>query len=184
MQQFPNFRQPALGIQDAVMLPAQSGGLTQRQTAYVPATTQNFDSTTSSTQLNSTLSGSGGGSLRSLMLPMNTDHFVPITASQPQVFYRGPMYSQFGNQELINVVMGSCAGRAVLNACGIDWSEECGCQCNRELSDPVEIDEENTNGIIDPVPPRPVPPVYTPPRSTTVLRIEPTSCMQYLMCNG
>ena len=177
MTQFPGARQPALGIQDAAMLPAQAAGnLIQRlaaaEAAYAP-TTQTFDSTTSSTTLNAT-AASGGGSLRSLMMPLNTDNFVPITPSPSPAFYNGQMYSQFGNQALVDAIIasqtgaGSMCGRAVLNACGVHYSTNCGCGCVPELGEEVEIDEDNTNGIDDnPTPPlpRPQPPVYSPPVS-------------------
>lgn len=161
MTQFPGARQPALGIQDAVMLPAQTAGnlLIQRlaaaEAAFVP-TTQTFDSTTSSTTLNSTRASSGGGSLRSLMIPVDTTNFQAITPSQSAAFYNGPQFAQFGNQELVAAIIasqtrqGSAAGRAILNACGIDFpSGGCGCTCTRELSEEVVIDEENSNGIDD-----------------------------------
>lgn len=157
MTQFPNFRQPALGIQDAVMVPAQSVGnlfmqrLAAAEAAFVP-TTQTFDSTTSSTTLNSTRASTGGGSLRSLMIPVDTANFVPITPNPSPSFYNGPLYSQFGDQELVAAILGqgSPAGRAILGACGIDFhGGPCGCGCVRELSDPTVIDEENSNGIDD-----------------------------------
>ena len=176
MTQFPGARQPALGIQDAAMLPAQTAGnlfiqrLAAAEAAFVP-TTQTFDSTTSSTVLNATAATSGGGSLRSLMMPMNTDNFVPIVPSPSPAFYNGQLYSQFGNQALAAAIIasqtgaGSMAGRAVLNACGIHYSGSCGCGCTPVLGEEVEIDEENSNGIDDGtevvVPPQP--PVYSPP---------------------
>lgn len=179
MTQFPNFRQPALGIQDAAMLPAQTAGnlLMQRlaaaEAAFVPTTTQTFDSTTSSTTLNATAASTGGGSLRNLMIPIDTANFVPIVPNPSPVFYNGPQYTQFGNQQIINAIIasqtaaGSIAGRAVLNACGIHFSGGCGCNCTPELSEEVVIDEGNTNGIDDGdevvVPPSP--PVYAPPAS-------------------
>lgn len=174
MTQFPGARQPALGIQDAAMLPAQTAAsqLVQRlaaDAAFVP-TTQTFDSTTSSTTLNSTAASSGGGSLRSLMIPVNTDNFVPIVPNQSPAFYNGPLFSQFGDQQLAAAIMagqtcaGSMAGRAILGACGVGFSCKCGSVCIREMSEETVIDEENTNGIIDnpvvPVP-RPQPPVYS-----------------------
>ena len=160
MQQFPNVRQPALGIQDAAMLPAQSVGnlLIQRlaaaEASFIP-TTQTFDSTTSSTALNATSATSGGGSLRSLMIPVDTANFVPIVQQPSPAFYNGAQFSQFGNQQLVAAIVasqtgaGSCAGRAVLNASGIDFRGHCGCTCTRELGEEVVIDEENTNGIDD-----------------------------------
>lgn len=176
MQQFPNFRQPALGIQDAAMLPAQTAGnlliqrLASAEAAFIP-TTVTFDSTTSSTQLNSTAASTGGGSLRNLMMPRNNENFVPIVPNPSQAFYGGQQFSQFGNQQLVAAIVasqtgaGSCAGRAVLNACGVHYTGPCGCGCTPILSEEVEIDEENTNGIDDgsePLP-RPMPPVYSPP---------------------
>ena len=161
MNPFPGARQPALGIQDAAMLPAQAANrLIQRVAAegaaYAPST-QTFDSTTSSTTLNATSSTTGGGSLRSLMMPMNTDGFVPIVPNPSPAFYNGPLFSQYGDQELVAAILasqtgvGSCAGRAVLKACGMNDNSGCGCGCNctRELSETTVIDEENSNGIID-----------------------------------
>ena len=181
MTQFPGARQPALGIQDAAMLPAQTAGnlfvqrLAAAEAAFVP-TTQTFDSTTSSTVLNSTSASTGGGSLRSLMIPVNTANFVPIVPNASPAFYRGPQFSQFGNQELTAAIIagsqtcpGSMAGRAVLNACGIDYGGSCGCACVREMSEETVIDEDNTNGIDDgTVQPLPQPPVYSPPASVRV----------------
>lgn len=152
MTQFPGARQPALGIQDAAMLPAQTAGnlfiqrLAAAEAAFVP-TTQTFDSTTSSTVLNSTSASTGGGSLRNLMIPVDTANFQAIT--QPQ-------FTQFGNQQLIAAILasqtgaGSIAGRAILGASGIDFhGSGCGCTCTREMSEETVIDEGNTNGIID-----------------------------------
>ena len=164
MQQFPNVRQPALGIQDAVMLPAQSVGnlLMQRlaaaEAAFVPATTQNFDSTTSSTTLNATAATSTGGSLRSLLIPVGEDGFVPIRTNPSPVF-NNLQFTQFGNQELIQAIIasqtrpGSSAGLAIFGAGGVELPGigrgNCGCTCVRELSEETVIDEMNTNGIND-----------------------------------
>ena len=161
MTQFPGARQPALGIQDAAMLPAQTAGnlfiqrLAAAEAAFVP-TTQTFDSTTSSTVLNSTSASSGGGSLRSLMIPVDTANFMPIVPPQSPAFYNGPQFSQFGSQQLTAAILasqtaaGSIAGRAILGACGIDFpGSGCGCTCVRELSEETVIDEDNTNGIDD-----------------------------------
>lgn len=161
MTQFPGARQPALGIQDAAMLPAQTAGnlfiqrLAAAEAAFVP-TTQTFDSTTSSTVLNSTSASTGGGSLRSLMIPVDTANFVPIVPNPSPAFYNGPLFTQFGDQQLTAAILasqtaaGSMAGRAILGACGIDFpGSGCGCTCVRELSEETVIDEENTNGIDD-----------------------------------
>lgn len=150
MQQFPNFRQPALGIQDAAMLPAQSNVnmLVQRavaaQAAYVP-TTQTFDSTTSSTQLNATVASASGGSIRSLMIPTGLEGFVQIVpASQIPCSSCG----QNGTCSSCQTRQGSSAGMAIFGGAGISLSH-CGCGCNRTVADEVVIDEENSNGIDD-----------------------------------
>ena len=164
MTNFPSVRQPALGIQDAAMLPAQSAGnlLMQRlaaaEAAFVPATTTTFDSTTSSTTLNATAASSNGGSLRSLLMPMDTTGFVPIVPN-PSPSFGNLQFTQFGNQQLIEAIIasqtrpGSMAGLAVFGAGGVELpgvgSGSCGCQCVRELSEPTVIDEGNTNGIND-----------------------------------
>ena len=161
MTQFPGARQPALGIQDAAMLPAQAASqmiqrLAAAEAAYAP-TTQTFDSTTSSTILNATAASSGGGSLRSLMMPLNGDKFVPIVPNPSPALYNGPLFSQFGDQQLTAAVLasqtgaGSMCGRAVLGACGINYYDSCGCAsaCTQTLGETTVIDEENSNGIID-----------------------------------
>ena len=193
MTQFPNFRQPALGIQDAVMVPAQTAGnlLMQRlaaaEAAFVPMTTQTFDSTTSSTRLNATAASTGSGSLRSLMIPVSTANFVPIVPNPSPAFYNGQLYSQFGNQALVDAIIasqtgaGCMAGRAVLKACGAQHYGDCGCSCTPVLGEEVEIDEENSNGIDDGdaevvVPPRP--PVYSPSVQLADAKLMSSPCGQ------
>lgn len=167
MTQFPNFRQPAMGIQDAAMLPAQTGNLLMRralaaEAAFVP-TTQTFDSTTSSTTLNSTVASSQGGSIRSLMIPTGEAGFVAI--AQPVACACAQCGCQSGNCSSCQTGQGSSAGMAIFGGAGISLAH-CGCGCTRTVGDEVTIDEENTNGIDDGddvVQTPPMPPVYDPP---------------------
>lgn len=199
------------------MLPAQTAGnlfiqrLAAAEAAFVP-TTQTFDSTTSSTTLNSTVATSGGGSLRSLMIPVDTANFMPIIPNQSPVFFNGVQLSQFGNQQLAAAILasqtgaGSMAGRAILGASGIDYhGNGCGCTCVRELSEETVIDEENSNGIDDgtdmvlaapsaavpatPVATAAVPVVTVPaaapaPEATPVAQTAPTAGIQYVTYNA
>lgn len=173
MQQFPNFRQPALGIQDAAMLPAQNNvnQLVQRavaaQSAYVPAT-QTFDSTTSSTQLNATVASASGGSVRNLMIPTGNAGFVQILPPSqfPDMVWGnvGSGCSACSGCSSCQTSQGSSAGMAIFGGAGISLFC-CGCGCTKTLADEVIIDEENSNGIDDgtAVRPSPQPPVYDPP---------------------
>ena len=156
MTGFNNVRQPALGIQDAAMLPAQSNvnALIQRaiasQAAYVPVT-QTFDSTTSTTTLNATVASSQGGSIRSLMIPTGTAGFIPII--RPIPIPCAPC-AQNGGCSACQTNQGSSAGMAIFGGAGISLGQcgcghNCGCGCTRTLADEVVIDEENSNGIDD-----------------------------------
>ena len=177
MTQFPNFRQPALGIQDAAMLPAQTNvnQLVQRavaaQSAYVPAT-QTFDSTTSSTQLNANVASASGGSVRNLMIPTGNAGFVQILPPSqfPDMVWGnvGSGCSACSGGSTCQTCQGSSAGMAIFSGLGISLSGcgcGCGCGCTRTLADEVIIDEENSNGIDDgtALRPSPQPPVYDPP---------------------
>ena len=200
MQQFPNFRQPALGIQDAAMLPAQSNlsQLVQRavaaQSVYTP-TTQTFDSATSSTQLNATVASASGGSVRNLLMPMSNEGFVQIL---PPSQFPDMVWGNIGaGCSSCQTCQGSSAGTAIFGGLGISMS---GCGCRRELAEEVVIDEGNTNGIKDCAAQlRPSPPVYDPPvegpgvvnvvtvpatAETAAAQVAPAANVQYVTYNA
>lgn len=170
MTRFDSARQPALAVQEAAMLPAQttaagaSGGanlfMPRSDDAFVPvsALVTTRETTARAAAMTTT---ERTGAPRNLLVARADDAAFLSLNERPGIVIQTPgavvggqyVASQFGSPVLpCQYSQGSLAGKAIFGACGVSLpgiGGGCGCSCCRILLDEVEIDDDGENGIDD-----------------------------------